>query len=81
MQVCIQMPVDGRHTRGRSTVTREAILKHIYTDGTCKVQFKDPVETVDNFLLDAHQWQISGSERLEALVAAMPVTPASKYFG
>ena len=79
MQICIQMPVDGRHTRGRSTVSREAILKHIYTDGTCKVQFKDPVETVDNFLLDIYQWQISGSERLEALVAAMSVTPASKY--
>ena len=79
MQICIQMPVDGRHTRGRSTVSREAILKHIYTDGTCKVQFKDPVETVDNFLLDIYQWQISSSERLEALVAAMSVTPASKY--
>ena len=45
----------------------------------CRVQFKDSVETVDNFLLDIYQRQISSSEHLEDLVAAKSVTPANKY--
>ena len=79
MVIYVHMPLSGRHTRGRSTVARQAVVKEVYDDGTCKVQFTDPVETVDRFTLDVYQWQPWAVERLESLVAAMSVSPATRY--